>query len=186
MDTSGEKEPSTEPKAPSLPPVPSLFTSWPPIHDELETETSESQDETVRECLPFLTGSVGSLHDYNGHGLPKLARDKHIHFLHGTLEMMPAAFVGFDASRPWIIYWALTALTLLGEDIQPYRERYIMSTGGFLRDGLLTCRLMLRQSETIIVFDAECQRRLRWWSRPDFPLRSFLRGRAQPGFGWWF
>lgn len=135
MDTSREREPSTESEGSVLPPVPSLFTSWPPIRDELRTETSESQDETVRECLPFLNGSVGSLHDYNEHGLPRLARDKHIRFLHGTLEKMPAAFVGFDASRPWIIYWALTALSLLGEDIKPYRERYIMSIGGFLLTG---------------------------------------------------
>lgn len=135
MDNFREEGPSTEPEVSSLPPIPTLFTSWPPIRDELVTETSESQDETVRECIPFLNGSLGSFHDHNEHGLPRLARDKHIHFLHGTLEKMPAAFVGFDASRPWIIYWALTALSLLGEDIEPYRERYIMPIGGFLRDG---------------------------------------------------
>ncbi|KAL8999959.1 MAG: hypothetical protein Q9188_005782 [Gyalolechia gomerana] len=106
------------------PEIDHLFTAWPPLQDELKTETSELQDDTVRECLPFLKGSTGPLFDHTEHGLPSLARDKHIHFLRGSLEAMPAAFVRFDASRPWIIYWALTALRLLGEDVEEYRERY--------------------------------------------------------------
>ena len=103
--------------------VPSLHTNWPPIRDELETETSDVQDETVRECLPFLNGSAGSQISFNDHGAPALAREEHIQFLHSSLEKMPSKFVGFDASRPWAVYWALTALSLLGEDIAPYRER---------------------------------------------------------------
>lgn len=123
--------------------VPSLFTSWPPIRDELETGTSISQDETVQECLPFLDPSVSTPQDYNEHGLPSLARDKHIGFLHHTLETMPAAYVGFDASRPWIIYWALTALSLLGEDVEPYGERYILPRPGPCTRCVPTCRLTL-------------------------------------------
>ena len=110
-------------EAADLPSVPDLFTSWPPIRDQLQTETSDLQDETVHQCLPFLKGSVGSLFDYNEHGLPSLARDKHVRYLHDSLTTLPAPFVGFDAARPWIIYWALTALSLLGEDVAPYRER---------------------------------------------------------------
>lgn len=109
----------------ALPSVPGLFTTWPSIRDELETETSESQDETVQECLPFLNGSVGSLCDYNACGLPSLARDKHIQFLHRCLGTLPAAFVSFDAARPWIVYWVLTALSLLEEDVEQYRGRYL-------------------------------------------------------------
>ncbi|KAI4183718.1 MAG: hypothetical protein L6R41_005233 [Letrouitia leprolyta] len=101
-----------------------LFAAWPPIRDELSTETSELQDDTIRECLPFLTGSTGPMSDHMKHGVPGLARYKHIDFLRSSLETMPAAFVGFDASRPWIVYWALTALRLLGEDLEEYRERY--------------------------------------------------------------
>lgn len=110
----------------ALPSVPSLFATWPPIRDELETETSELQDETVQECLPFLHASLDPSVDREEHGLPRLARDKHIRFLHQSLEKLPADYVGFDAARPWIIYWALTALSLLGQDVEPYRERYIL------------------------------------------------------------
>ncbi|KAL9603328.1 MAG: hypothetical protein Q9179_002241 [Wetmoreana sp. 5 TL-2023] len=114
-------------ESPALPPIPALFTKWPPIRDELETESSEVQDETVQECLPFLNGSVGSLSDEGEQGLPSLAREKHIRFLHRCLGTLPAAFVGQDAARPWIVYWVLTALSLLGEDIVQYRERVIQT-----------------------------------------------------------
>lgn len=125
MDTCNDADTPLNSGVSELPQFPRLFTSWPPIRDELETESSDLQDETVQGCLPFLNGSIGLPQDYNEYGLPSLARDKHIQFLHSTLEMMPAAYVGFDASRPWIIYWALTALSLLGEDVGPYRDRYI-------------------------------------------------------------
>ncbi|KAL8828929.1 MAG: hypothetical protein Q9170_006388 [Blastenia crenularia] len=118
MEDIAEIDPRTNIRAPA---IPDLFTTWPPVRDELETETSELQDETVRECLPFLDGSVGAV--YNEDGVPILAREKHVEFLRDSLERMPAGFVGLDASRPWIIYWALTALSLMGEDIEQYRER---------------------------------------------------------------
>ncbi|KAL8936429.1 MAG: hypothetical protein Q9216_004933 [Gyalolechia sp. 2 TL-2023] len=111
-----------------------LFTSWPPIQDDFTTETSELHDETIQECLPFLNASTGPLFDHKEHGLPSLARDKHIRFLRGSLEAMPAAFVGFDASRPWIVYWALTALRLLGEDVEEYRERVTQTFSSMQND----------------------------------------------------
>jgi len=33
--------------------------------------------------------------------------------------------VGVDSSRPWMVYWALMGLHLLGEDVVPFRSRYI-------------------------------------------------------------
>jgi protein farnesyltransferase subunit beta len=30
--------------------------------------------------------------------------------------------VAADASRPWFLYWCLSALTMLGEDVSSYRE----------------------------------------------------------------
>lgn len=111
-----------------------VFTAWPPIRDELSTETSELQDETIRECLSLLDGSTDPLSDHMKHGVPGLARDNHVYFLHGSLETMPAGFVGFDASRPWIIYWALTALRLLGEDVEEYRERVIQTFSSMQND----------------------------------------------------
>ncbi|KAI9814630.1 MAG: CAAX farnesyltransferase (FTase) subunit beta [Pycnora praestabilis] len=121
--------------------VPDLFTSLPPIRDLLSTESSKLQDYTIQECRPFLSGTDeprGSIFDYNEHGIPKLEREKHITFLHGSLGELPAGFVAADASRPWMLYWALTGLCLLGEDVTKYRQSVIStlkpmqnSNGGF-------------------------------------------------------
>lgn len=102
-----------------------VSTAWPPIRDELETETSASQDKTVQQCLPLLHAYDSSLRDYHHNDLPKLDRAKHARFLHRSLQTLPAVAVGYDASRPWMVYWALTALSILGEDVTPYRERYL-------------------------------------------------------------
>ena len=102
--------------------VPPLFRSLPPIQDGLATETSIVQEETVQECLPYLTGTDDFSQDRSESGVPRLEREKHITFLQASLEALPAKFVAYDASRPWIVYWALNGLTLLGSDISPYRQ----------------------------------------------------------------
>ncbi|KAK5159090.1 hypothetical protein LTR04_005150 [Oleoguttula sp. CCFEE 6159] len=123
------------------PPTPALFTSLPPIRDELETATSLLQEKTIQECLPFLAGMDGdkkSTFERNSHGIPKLQREMHIDFLQFTLGHYPSHFAGIDASRPWILYWALNGLLLLGQDVGEYRLRVIQTltpfqnaTGGF-------------------------------------------------------
>ncbi|MCJ1270655.1 CAAX farnesyltransferase (FTase) subunit beta [Lobaria immixta] len=110
--------------------IPDLFTSLPPLQDTLETKTSRVQDETVQECLPLLAGihdPSRSLFDFNSHGLPRLEREKHIKYLHSCLNELPARFVVHDASRPWILYWVLAGLCLLGEDVQQYRSRVVQT-----------------------------------------------------------
>ncbi|KAH0537238.1 hypothetical protein FGG08_005940 [Glutinoglossum americanum] len=106
--------------------VPKLFTSLPALRDLLKTDSSDVQDITIQECLPFLAGSKGkgkSTFDFNTRGVPNLDRKAHIAFLHSSLGELPAGFVGVDASRPWMLYWALAGLYLLGEDISAYRGR---------------------------------------------------------------
>lgn len=105
-------------------PVPGLYTSQPIIRDPLETSTSEIQDETVAQCLPYLRGDVTSL-NYNRHGVPNLVRGKHKNFLKRNLRTLPAPFVAADASRPWMLLWNLTGLALLGEDVSSYETALI-------------------------------------------------------------
>lgn len=106
-----------------LPGIPPLFTELPPIRDSLVTETSQSQDETVQECLPFLKGRSPALYaPFSDRGLPRLYRHVHKAFLIDALGDYPAKFVGLDASRPWMVYWALTGLCILGEDVKKYRK----------------------------------------------------------------
>ncbi|KAL3464135.1 terpenoid cyclases/protein prenyltransferase alpha-alpha toroid [Aspergillus heterothallicus] len=121
------------------PAVPALFTKPPVLRDTLITETTELQDETLNKCLPFLKGSHSSQNgSLNRHGVSSLKRDEHIGYLYDSLEDYPSGFVAMDASRPWMTYWALAGLSLLGEDTRRHRERTIStfapmqnSTGGF-------------------------------------------------------
>jgi len=117
--------------------IPDLFTTPPPLRDLLNTQTSQTQEETIQECLPFLTGTKRWI-AYNDHGIPPLDRKRHIAFLHKSLGKLPAPYVTADASRPWMFYWALTGLSTMGEDVSGYRERVIATirpiqniTGGF-------------------------------------------------------
>ena len=103
-----------------------LLKSFCPIRDSLQTETSIVQDETMEACLPLLASFEQSQQDSPGRntvGIPRLEREKHVGFLHQCWKPLAAGFVGFDASRPWILYWVLAGLSLLGENVQPYKER---------------------------------------------------------------
>ncbi|KAK2756847.1 CAAX farnesyltransferase (FTase) subunit beta, partial [Emmonsiellopsis sp. PD_33] len=103
--------------------IPDIFTQLPAIRDPLVTESSKAQDATVEQCLPFLKGLAASQNGpFNQFGVPRLHRDAHIMFLYDSLEDYPERFVGLDASRPWMAYWGLTGLNLLGEDVTKYRE----------------------------------------------------------------
>ncbi|KAK4180284.1 terpenoid cyclases/protein prenyltransferase alpha-alpha toroid [Triangularia setosa] len=111
------------------PPLPtmmidSLFTTPPLLHDPLVTQTSTVQDETVNEILPFLSASnkQPDLFTYNEFGVPNLRREAHVNFLHMSLGRLPGRFVAADASRPWFLYWCLSGLAMLGEDVTQYRD----------------------------------------------------------------
>jgi len=106
--------------------IPPHFREPPALVDSAETETSRSQAATLKECLPLLRALADpkrSPFDFNEFGIPSLEREDHIEFLLDNLEEFPAAFVGLDASRPWMVYWALCALYLMGEDVSSFRSR---------------------------------------------------------------
>ncbi|KAI9646931.1 CAAX farnesyltransferase (FTase) subunit beta [Ciborinia camelliae] len=131
----GSSRPITEEAFMSM--IPDTFKEYPPLRDLLETQTSHLQDQTIEECLPFLSGTEPGI-TYNPYGVPHLSRKKHIQFLHKQLQRLPSAYVAADASRPWMFYWALAGLSTLGQDISSYREKIISTcrpiqnaTGGF-------------------------------------------------------
>ena len=110
-----------------LPNVSLVFCETPLIQDDLQTVTSQSQQTTLEDVLPYILGSAGGPHKLNSNGFPKLKRDAHVKFLRKTLEKMSGAYTAMDAARPWILYWTLTALSLLGQDVSVYRDRHATS-----------------------------------------------------------
>lgn len=117
--------------------IPDLFTEPPLLRDALVTPTSTVQDATVDACLPFLAGEAVQA-EYNMHGVPRLQRDKHLCFLRMFLGKLGPQFFSADPSRPWFLYWSLSALAILGEDVTGYRDGLVETvramqndTGGF-------------------------------------------------------
>ncbi|KAI1272407.1 terpenoid cyclases/Protein prenyltransferase [Xylaria sp. FL0933] len=108
-------------ESPPAPRVPDLFTTAPPIKDSLVTDTSVSQDAVESNCVPFLAGKQPGIR-VNRYGVPSLRRDRHIAFLEKNLGPLPPAYKAADASRPWIFYWCLNGLVLLGADVSKYRD----------------------------------------------------------------
>jgi protein farnesyltransferase subunit beta len=78
------------------------------------TRSTELLEQTARACQPFLAQPT-----------PLLDKDSHVTFLTrvGLMAQFPRPFVALDASRPWMMYWTLCALKILGEDITPHRQR---------------------------------------------------------------
>jgi hypothetical protein len=106
--------------------VADISTTVRPIRDSLQTRTSILQDGTMQECLPLLACTEESLQHSltsTASGIPRLEREKHVEYLRRSVGKLPAAYVAVDASRPWVLYWVLAGLCLLGEDVQPYKER---------------------------------------------------------------
>lgn len=110
--------------------LPRYLSQYPPIIDEALTATSQLQSKTVHECLPLLNAvnnPSSNPFDFDEYGLPYLQRQEHIDFVRDGLGELPASFVGLDASRPWLFYWSLLSLYLLGQNLQPLQLRYATS-----------------------------------------------------------
>ncbi|OMP86445.1 Protein farnesyltransferase subunit beta [Diplodia seriata] len=119
------------------PKPPALYSTLPPLFDSLKTQSSEDQRDTVERILPFHAENPDSL-KLNSHGIPHLLRQKHLEYAEDGLADYPAQFVAMDASRPWIPYWSLFAVAILGGDTSEFREGAVQmyrplqsSTGGF-------------------------------------------------------
>jgi protein farnesyltransferase subunit beta len=99
-----------------------LDTVMPLIKDKLQTATSKTEDETFRVIEPFLHGNPYGF-ALNSHGIPELQREAHVDYLVDSLDDYPAQFAMMDASRPWMVYWGLQGLTVLGHDISKHRQK---------------------------------------------------------------
>ena len=43
----------------------------------------------------------------------ELQKSKHVDYLHGGLQQLPAGFASLDSGRPWICFWVIHSLALL-------------------------------------------------------------------------
>jgi protein farnesyltransferase subunit beta len=58
--------------------------------------------------------------------LPALRKGEHAMFLSSTFFKLPAAYVSLDASRPWLMFWSVHSLDLLGVALdQGTKDRWV-------------------------------------------------------------
>ncbi|KAJ2615491.1 CAAX farnesyltransferase (FTase) subunit beta [Coemansia sp. RSA 1365] len=108
-----------------------------------ETETSLKQEE-VEESIgriyyklvdPRTLVNGGDIDD-SGH---RLLRSKHEQFVRDALHGLSSGFAVLDASQPWLAFWSLNSLDIMGCDIDPQLrqravetvERFQADNGGF-------------------------------------------------------
>ncbi|KAI1424030.1 terpenoid cyclases/protein prenyltransferase alpha-alpha toroid [Xylaria sp. FL1777] len=183
---------SREPRQAPL--VPDLFTAAPRIKDSLVTDTSISQDAVESSCSALLAATRDDIR-VNRHGVPSLGRDRHVAFLEKNLGPLPPAYKAADASRPWIFYWCLNGLVLLGADVSKYRDGLVETArsiqnesggfgGGFGQQSHLATTYAMVLSLAIVGGEAAYQvidRRAMWkWlcalKQPDGGFRLTLGG----------
>jgi len=83
--------------------------------DGFPTVTSEDQHEVEMDVLREF-GAVLNQPDFNPTRDIVLDRERHVEFLRrGLAEPLHGSYISLEASRPWIIFWILHALDLLGE-----------------------------------------------------------------------
>lgn len=56
----------------------------------------------------------------------ELVRDKHAEYLSNGLRRLPPSFCVLDANRPWLCYWILHSLALLGESVDYKLENNVI------------------------------------------------------------
>ena len=87
----------------------------------IETFTSEDQIKVEESIIPLLESAWLKPTDTSeGHPTEdtvKLERRSHINFISTALNGLPQGYVSLDASKPWILYWTLHALNLLGIEL---------------------------------------------------------------------
>lgn len=102
--------------------------------DGLETTSSTEQARLEADCEDLLL--------YSAPEEAYLYRSEHVRYLARGLKRLPRSYMSLDASRPWILYWILHALELLGalgrepsdeeaERIAGFLRRCQAPTGGF-------------------------------------------------------
>lgn len=136
-EENGMAHPSPSRESHQAPLIPELFTNRPPIRDLERSETSVKQDDVQSNCMADLKNALHPVR-VNHYGVPSLARQHHIRFLEFYLGNLPGGFKSLDASRPWVFYWCLNSLALLGADVSKYRDGLVATarsmqneSGGF-------------------------------------------------------
>lgn len=107
--------------------------------DEHHTSnTAQEQVDCERQCSHFLIK--------NKQQDLQLDKEAHINYIYSGLRTLPAGFVSLDASRPWIVYWCLHALILLGETVSSLETQRIIDTLNTIQNSTSSPKPLLKNA----------------------------------------
>lgn len=91
--------------------------------DGLTTATYTTQLAVEENLAGLLAGHLANFTD------PLLAQSSHLSFLTKLLMgPLPSGYTGLDASKPWILYWALHSLALFGGELDAEARGRVVGT----------------------------------------------------------
>ncbi|KAG8465485.1 hypothetical protein KFE25_002792 [Diacronema lutheri] len=85
-------------------------------HGTLSTVTTQQQASVEENCLRLYMRHLGRTNAVQRDEV-HLAREEHVRYLLRGLERLSSGFQVLDSSRPWLCYWILHGLDLLGHDL---------------------------------------------------------------------
>eukprot|EP00966_Prymnesium_polylepis_P273219 6311718-Prymnesium_polylepis.1 len=92
-----------------------------PVH----TRTSDEQEATEVACRAVFERWLND----EGHlerGSVSLQKQQHVTFLLAGLRELSVGYTSLDASRPWLCYWVMHSLEMLGEARPPELEQQMV------------------------------------------------------------
>lgn len=88
--------------------------------ENVHTSSSLEQRNVEESCLRMFEKFEAKAEDIDT--LPVLNRKKTVNFLRRGLSELSEGYQCLDASRPWLVYWILHSLELLGESLTPQEK----------------------------------------------------------------
>ncbi|KAK2419686.1 Prenyltransferase family protein [Trifolium repens] len=100
-----------------------MATSSPPSAEEALSPTVSQRDQWMVESQVFQIYQLFATIPPNAQSLMlEVQRDKHIEYLTKGLHYLGSNFSSLDANRPWLCYWIIHSIALLGEFIDDELE----------------------------------------------------------------
>ncbi|KAK2419635.1 Prenyltransferase family protein [Trifolium repens] len=100
-----------------------MATSSPPSAEEALSPTVSQRDQWMVESQVFQIYQLFATIPPNAQSLMlEVQRDKHIEYLTKGLHYLGSNFFSLDSNRPWLCYWIIHSIALLGESIDDELE----------------------------------------------------------------
>ncbi|CAO1630813.1 unnamed protein product [Jaminaea pallidilutea] len=87
------------------------------LNDDCNPTATSIEERQVEDDIRQVLEGTDSMGGSDDHPKVRLHKRAHMAFIHKLLaKPLPAAYVAFDATRPWLLYWSLHAWVLMNQE----------------------------------------------------------------------